>query len=203
MKNEYAIKVLEEKIEELSVQANAREEAQQVAWLADNKIEKQEVEIWFRFNDGTLGQDKTVKVASATYENQSALDALTAIYNATQNDCDSWVDEAEKNELTLHVSARNEDGYSQGSSYVGDIIIINGDIYEVASFGFNKLDECYHVEAIEAFKNEVVFGRDDEERRRSSSIDTRARTAGWKSFAHQIESGVRDLKDAIRNLKED
>jgi len=203
MKNEIAIKVLEEKIEALSVEANARQEAQDKAWKDQRevKVEKQEVEIWFRWNDGTLGQNQTVKVASTTYEDKTVMEALNTIYGATQNECHSWVDTAEARGLTLHVSARNEDGIAQGSSYVGDMIIINGEMYEVADWGFNKLDEDYHAEAIEAFKNEVVFGRKENHRRAGS--DPEARKEGWKSDDHKKESGVWDLQMAIWKLEKE
>lgn len=204
MKNEIAIKVLEEKIESLSAEAKAKQEAQDKAWEArrDVKVEKQEVEIWFRWNDGTLGKNQTVKVASATYENETVIGALNSIYGATQNDFGSWVDKAEENGLTLHVNARNEKGISQGSSYVGDIIIINGDMYEVADWGFNKLDENDHADAIEAFKNEVVFGRANDEERIDSSRDAEARREGWKSAREYYDSGVLSLWRSMNQLKE-
>lgn len=204
MKNEIAIKALEEKIESLSANANKRKQRQEVDQVVRGCIvEKQEVEIWFRWNDGTLGEDKTVKVASATYENQDVDHALRSIYSATQNDFGSWVDSVEENGLTLHVPARNEDGISQGSSYVGDIIIINGqDMYEVADWGFNKISETLFPHVIEEFKNEVVFGR-DEEARHAESRSPRHRRLGWNSSREYYDSGIQDLESAIRDLKKE
>jgi hypothetical protein len=224
MSNQIAIDVLKKEIEEIKNCSKYGNSVNQVKEIQKNfldhsnsvKFKKLETSIFFRWNDGTLGSNQTVKVASMTFEETeikikeiTLIDACRLIYSATENAHDSWVEREQ--DITLHVPAKNENGITLGSSYVSDIITITATtqndtteeyIFEVADYGFNRLTMADHSYAIEEFQHEVMFGRDEEKRHGGLSFDARARREGYTHFEDERLEKIRKIEKAIDALKE-